>query len=247
MDIKKAVKRIATGAAGVALASAGCSDGSHGGSVDPPPEPLICTDRVKHGDVLHTSSHISGTLLSVEMSLGFLVANWVEVRVINPRNATVMYVGVPGGGSPPILHVTLELTDTSVTSGSFTVQGKLKDASGYGSKDTCDLARTFTFTINGGAVQLAQLGFEDMPLGARNRTTIAMVHRDGCTVELEAKTTFRGSLRLAWIVTDGELVCGDGNRARWQLPNRKGFYQAQVVADYGSEGLAFDAINLEVV
>lgn len=247
MDITKRTKRIATGVAGVALASAGCSCGHDNGAVDPAPEPLVCTDEVNQGDHLDAYGTLTGTTLEVEISQGRYWSGWVEARILNPQNVTVTDVKVPDKGSGHLLQLDLELTDASVTAGSFTVHAKLEDASGRGSQEPCDITRTFTFTITGARVQLAELGADRLPLSARHRTAIAMVNRGARTVELEARTTFAGKCRTAWTVSGGVLVSAEGSRARWQLPDQKGFYQAQVITDFGDEGLAFDSLNLEVV
>jgi hypothetical protein len=247
MDIRRTTKKIATGAAGVALASAGCSCGDDNVEVVPAPGPLVCTDDVNSGKYLYTTGTLTGTTLEVEISEGYYWVDWVEAQALNPVGVTVTEVRVPEEGSGARLEITLELTDSSVTTGSFDLQAKLKDASGRGSEEPCDITRTFTFTITGTAVELVELGSDKLPLGTRHRTAIAMVNRDARSVELEAKTTFPGNCRMAWTVSGGVLSSIEGNRACWRLPDKKGFYQAQVVTDFGDEGLAFDTINVEVV
>ena len=55
-----------------------------------------------------------------------------------------------------------------------------------------------------------------------------------------------GSKTVAWTVNGGEMIAQAGGRVRWRLPDAKGFYQAQVVVDCGTSGIAFDSLNLEV-
>jgi hypothetical protein len=85
-----------------------------------------------------------------------------------------------------------------------------------------------------------------MPLASRHPVQIAMASRDGFDVALEARTSFAGPSRCTWRVTGGELISQADNRAHWRLPERRGFYQAQVVVDYGPQGLAFDSLSVEV-
>jgi hypothetical protein len=85
-----------------------------------------------------------------------------------------------------------------------------------------------------------------MPLASREPTRIALVSRQGFDVELAARSAFAGPSSCTWTVSGGQLMSQTGSRIRWRLPERPGLYQAQVVVDYGPQGLAFDALTLEV-
>ena len=42
------------------------------------------------------------------------------------------------------------------------------------------------------------------------------------------------------------MLSEEGNRLRWRLPSEPGLYQAELVIDYGPQGLSFDTLALEV-
>jgi len=64
--------------------------------------------------------------------------------------------------------------------------------------------------------------------------------------EGEAHTTYANAYRVAWEVTGGELDASDAWRVQWTLPSTPGIYQAELLLDYGADGVAFDALMLEV-
>jgi hypothetical protein len=51
---------------------------------------------------------------------------------------------------------------------------------------------------------------------------------------------------VSWEVTGGELDASTGAQVQWTLPTVPGIYQAEVLLDYGADGIAFDALMLEV-
>jgi hypothetical protein len=87
---------------------------------------------------------------------------------------------------------------------------------------------------------------DDLPLGARQQARIGLVSREGHDAVLEASTPFTGPQTASWTVTGGQLLAEVGGRMRWRLPAEPGLYQAELVIDYGSLGLSFDALALEV-
>lgn len=242
MDFKNTSKKIASGALSVALASAGCSNGHDNGPVDPAPSPLVCNDVAKTGTFLSVTGTVTGTTLDLQIFPGGFETSWIDAKIINPQNVTVTSI-MATPTSHYSLGATLELANASVTSGSFTLQAKLSDKDG----NPCSVTRTFTFTINNTILQVSQIAPRNLPLAALHRASIELLHQDECKVELKAITTFKGPCYLSWTVTGGELFSENQNRICWQLPKQRGFYQAQVVADFGPEGFAFDAITLEVV
>jgi hypothetical protein len=235
MGVKETAKQVATAGAGVALAATGCQCGING-AVDPAPPPLVCTD-VGQGETLHASGEVQGTALTVVLSHNHQ-GTWRAAEVTDLHGVSlVSLTGLDGYD----LAIKFQLASEATRSGSFTVRGQL--ASG----DTvCGVVRTFTFTI-GGQVVIAALDARSMPLASRHPAEIALLRRDGLEVELEARSGFAGPFRSTWFVSAGELVVEAGNRARWRLPEERGLYQAQLVLDYGSPGIAFDALSLEVV
>jgi hypothetical protein len=237
MGVKETAKQVATAGAGVALAAAGCQCGITG-AVDPPPPPLVCTD-VGQGGTLRASGSVQGTTLLVTISHSHL-GTWRSAEIVDLRGVSLSSLAGLDGYE---LHVEFQLASEATRSGSFTVRGTLADEF-HGT--ACDVRRTFTFTI-GARVEIAALDAHSMPLASRHAAQIAMVSRDGLDVELEAKSSFGGPYRCTWNVSGGELLAQHGNRARWRLPEQRGFYQAQLLVDFGPPGVAFDSLSLEVV
>jgi len=240
MSIKDTTKKVVGTGAGVVLAAAGCSCGNDNGAVDPAPDPLVCSD-VGQGETLAATGVVENTTtLKVTVTNSDYRGWWQEANVVNPVGVSLVSAQIPTQYGDKV-EITLTLDSASTTAGSFTLQGKFTDS--Y--DDTCDVVRTFTFTI-GAQVQIAALGVNTMPLAGHQRTQIAMVRQNGREVELEARTGFNGPMQVAWTVSGGEVVAQSGCRVCWRLPNAKGFYQAQVILDCGPSGIAFDSMNLEV-
>jgi hypothetical protein len=234
MSVRSRVRRVASGA-GVVLATTGLSTCRDGGAVDPPPAPFECTD-VGSGQNLTASATLNGTALQLTIwPAGF--STWVAARVTEVVGGTAR----PVAPASPLL-VVIDLADDTVTSGSFRLSGTLR---GTNSSSECTVSRTFGFRIGVGGVVVSRA--EQLPLPERQPAHIALVSREGRQVVLEATTEFRGPTTVAWTVTGGQILSRDGPRLRWRLPAHAGVYQAELVADYGPLGFAFDALVLEVV
>ena len=231
MGVKKKSRKVAAGA-GVALATAGLSTCKDNGAVDPAPPPLEC-NTVDQGETLTAAAILAGTELQVTIR-NSADARWTSVEITSVVGGTARPVTL---GNP--LTVVIDLTDETVTSGSFTLKGSMQ-----GGPAPCAVSRTFTFTIGPSGVVVASA--DELPLRARQQARIALVAREGQVVELEAATPFRGARTIAWSVTGGEIVLREGTRARWRLPAAPGLYQAELVVDYGPAGLSFDTLALEV-
>ena len=236
MKIRRKSKKLAAGT-GVVLATAGLSacTGSGGDivSVDPVPPPLQC-NTVDEGETLTATATVAGTELRVSIRNG-AQANWGTVEVVS----------VTGGSARPVtaaepLVVVIDLTSASVTSGAFTLNGTMRGFQG----SQCSVSRRFTFAIGPSGVTVAQA---DLPLPARQQARIELVSRDGRDVELQAATAYRGDQTVAWTVSAGDVLAREGARLRWRLPGDPGLYQAEQVIDYGTRGLSFDTLVLEVV
>jgi hypothetical protein len=237
MKIRRRSKKLAAGT-GVVLATASLSacngngdDILHG---DPVPPPLQC-NTVDEGETLTATATVAGTELRVSIRSSAL-ANW----------ATVEVVSVTGGSARPVapaepLVVVIDLADATVTSGAFTLNGTMRGFRG----EQCAVSRRFTFTIASNGVTVAQAG--ELPLPARQQARIELLSRDGHDVELLASTAYRGDQTVTWTVSGGEVLARDGARLRWRLPGEPGLYQAELVIDYGTRGLSFDTLVLEVV
>jgi hypothetical protein len=224
-------KRLAAGAS-VALATAGLSSCNDNGAVDPPPPPLTC-NTVDEGETLAARGAIDGTSLQVTIR-NTSPTRWTTVDVRAVRGGTL---AAPVAAREP-LEFTITL-DPGVTSGGFTLRGTLS-----GANNDCAVTRTFNFTINGPSVTIA--GALELPLPARQQARIAVVSREGTEVELEATTPFRGPQTISWSVSAGTVLSRKGARLRWRLPEEPGFYQAELVIDYGPRGLSLDTLALEV-
>lgn len=231
MTIRRRRKTLAAGTT-VALATAGLSSCNHSGGVDPPPPPLEC-NTVDNGETLAATAALTGTELRITIRNSSR-STWASVAV----------TAVTGGTARPLhpaepLVVVIDLTDGTVTRGSFNLSGTLEGAT------RCAVSRAFTFAIGSGGVVVASA--LDLPLPARQQARIALVARDGHDVDLEASTPFGGDHTIAWTVSGGEIVSREGARLRWRLPPQAGLYQAELVVDYGSWGLSLDTLVLEVV
>ena len=162
-------------------------------------------------------------------------SQWTDARVTS----------VVGGSARPLaladpLVVIIDLTDETVTGGSFALSGTLKGYVG----DSCPVSRTFQFRIENETVVVTVA--DELPLSGREAVRIALRSRRGRQVELEAESSAGGDSTLTWTVTAGEIVRQDGPRLSWRLPAEPGLYQAQLVVDRGPRGLSFDALALEV-
>jgi hypothetical protein len=232
MGLKRRSKTLAAGTS-VALATAGLSSCNDTGGVDPPPPPLEC-NTVDNGETLTATATLTGTEMRV------------TIRNSSPSTwASVAVTAVAGGTARPLhpaepLVVVIDLTDATITRGSFSLSGTLE---GFGGT-RCAVTRSFIFTIGSGGVVVASA--LDLPLPARQQARITVRAREGHDVDLEASTPFGGAHTIAWTVTGGEIVSQDGASLRWRLPSEVGLYQAELVVDYGPRGLSLDTLVLEV-
>jgi hypothetical protein len=241
MGIRDQAKRIAAGAS-VAIATSGLSSCNDNGAVDPPPPPLQC-NTVSMGETLRASAtrNADSVTVSVRTTLGY--EQWVVDRVTAVSGATISNIALPAARSRDALEVVLELATDSTTMAAFTVEATL-----YGlANETCAVKRTFFVTISQAGVQVTLSDVDPLPLAARQRAEIVLVHQDGRAVELQARTPFRGEREARWTVTDGELDASTGDSVRWTLPPAPGLYQAELVIDFGHDGMAIDMLMLEVL
>lgn len=140
------------------------------------------------------------------------------------------------------LRVELQLAQPAPTSGAFTLTGMVMDR-----WQRCPIERRFTFTVGTDSpVVISQRGPAALPLSSRAGTRIVVIERGPAGLELAAVSQRRTRTPVSWWTTNGELQRLDDERVRWLLPDRPGLYQIQAVADYGGEGLAFDALTISV-
>ena len=223
----------------VVLATSGLTSGCETGCVDsvPPPPALRCDD-VDEGQGLRATATVAGQTLTAIIIQGD--ALWTEATVTDVEGASLVSSDLADGQ----VRVVLALDAPPPTSGSFAISGELQGIWG----GICQVRRTFNFTVDGQGVQIAQTPSSDqrLPLAVRQRAEIRLVARDGRRIELEGQTSYRGPHELFWRAGGGTLRVRGGSRAEWELPAEPGFYQVELIADYGSDGLAIDWLNFQV-
>lgn len=239
--IKNRAKRATTGAAGVAFATSGLSSCNDNGAVDPLPPPLQC-NSVNAGQTMFPSIAQDGDTLVVSLENRAFNATWSDsLAVIDPIGVRVLNVRVPPPLSVDPVVISLQPDPPTVSTASFTVVGEMR-----GFDDSrCAFSRTFEIELGAAGVTISLRPNTQLPLQARQRAEIVITQRNERTLYLEAQSPYKGDTTFEWEVTGGELV-SDGHSARWQLPDRPGLYQIELVMDYGIDGLAFDSLTLEV-
>jgi hypothetical protein len=237
MTVKDQAKKLAAGAS-VALATSGLSSCNDNGAVDPLPGPLQC-NTVNAGQSLVASATRSAD--TVNVSVLNTMFDWRVTRVTALSGATLISAALPLTGGQP-LNLALQLTTSTTTQAQFRIEATISDG-----QNSCSVTRTFTVTISASGVQVSAVDTDDLPLAARQRASILLARQEGRTVELLAQSPYLGPHEISWSVSAGELDVGAGAAARWTLPAEPGIYQAELVVDYGTDGLAFDVLLLEVV
>lgn len=240
MDIAGRARKMAAGAVGVAAATGGLSSCGLGGVVDPAPPPLVCND-VGAGQNLNVTSSRIGDVVSISIVPSGLVSRWNVASVSNVTGGVASNIVAPSATTLSPLTFSLTLGAVPPTTAGFTVQGAFTGYQG----ETCAYTRTFIVTVTSGSVQVAQLTLDTLPLPSRERLKIEPVVSEGNVLELLARSEFRGDAVAEWSVSAGTIEVLDARRARWRLPIEPGIHQVQLALDYGSEGLAFDAITIE--
>jgi hypothetical protein len=240
MDIKEQAKKVAAGA-GVALATTGLSSCNDNGAVDPLPPPLQC-NTVNNGQQLGVTANRTADTVSVTVRNTNTMSTWRVDRVVAVSGATILSTTLPPPNSLQPLGILLRLTGATTTEARFTVEATLTGPVG----ETCAVTRTFILTISASGVQVSAADADDLPLAARQKASIVVARQDGNLLELFARTPYQGVSDITWGVTDGELDARSGESVRWTLPSKPGMYQAEVVIDYGADGIAFDALVIEV-
>lgn len=233
MSRKKIQEAIITGGT-VSLATLGLSTCNDNGAVDPAPPPLNCsTDGT--GRTLSGGGTIAGNTLTIQIFENFGNQFTGSSTVTQPFNVTVNRVTTAAN------MVEVELTlEAGKDTAAFTLGANLQGFDGT----RCSVVRTFTVRIQNGAVSVAQLD-RKLPLHARTGAAVMLLRREGCVVELAAEEA-PAALRRTWEVTAGTLAERSDGGMTWHLPESRGFYMAELVVDYGTDGLSFDTLMLEV-
>jgi hypothetical protein len=240
MGIKDQAKRIAAGAS-VALATSGLSNCHDNGAVDPPPPPLQC-NTVDTGQSLTANATLDADTVEVTVRNVLGYGNWRVDAVSDVSGATLLSVHLPENATDSLI-VRLRIADENTTQIAFAVAATLTGYSG----ESCAVTRTFHITLSGDGVQVSLRDADTLPLPARQHAEIAFAWQEGRIVRLEAKTAYDGERLASWSVSHGVLDAERGSAVRWTLPAEPGIYQAELVLDFGADGLAFDTLLLEVV
>jgi hypothetical protein len=243
VGLRESAKKAATSAAGIAAATSGLSTCNSGGGivVDPAPPPLICSN-VAGGQTLVPSARREGNVVTVSVRATGVISQWQVTRVGDVVGATVSSTTLPRSATDSLI-VVAQLATPTTTQVDFTVEGQF---TGYQS-EVCGIRRTFHLTIGPTGIQISEMNLDLLPLPARNRAEIAMIDRVGRTISLEARTSYEGARSMTWEVTGGSINDSASTRADWTLPTEPGIYQAELLIDYGDDGMAFDALMLEVL
>lgn len=241
MSIKDRARGAAKAAVGISLATAGLSNCENGGGVvDPLPPPLVCSNVDTGQSLTAVGSPFGFGQVRIVIKNREFNVRWGDVDISNVVGARLIEVKVTQRSQAIDLRLQ---PDEGVTSGSFMLEGTMVDSE----SKSCPFARTFTFTIDGGTVTVSFNAGDRLPLFARDRAEVVLLAHAENVVEVEARTTFAGPYEVTWTVSDGDLETVDGNRARWRLPSKPGFYQIEAAMDYGEAGLAFDSMMFELV
>jgi hypothetical protein len=238
MGIKDQAKRIGAGA-GVALATAGLSNCNDNGAEDPPPPPLEC-NTVGTGQSLTATATLAADTVNVRV-INALHFTWRADRIVDIAGASLVSTRQPSV-TDNSLGIVLKLATPATTQAAFTVEATM-----FGfTSEICAVRRTFNVTITATGVQVSLADVDPLPLAARQRAEIVLASQDGRSVELHARTPWQGERRITWTVSGGNLDATTGSPVRWSLPEAPGIYQAELLIDFGPEGLAFDHLLLEV-
>ena len=239
MDMREQARKVAAGAS-VALATTGLSSCHDGGAVDPPPPPLQC-NTVNNGQQLGVTANRTADTVSITVRNNSFFP-WRIDNVVAVSGGSILSTTLPQPGSNQQLGILLKLDSSTTTEARFTVNETLI---GFNA-ETCAVTRTFILTISASGVQVSDADVDALPLAARQKASIVVTRQEGTLLELFARTPYQGARDITWTVTEGELDTRSGETVRWTLPAKSGMYQAELVIDYGADGVAFDAVVIEV-
>lgn len=242
MGIKDRAQKTAAGAMGIAVATSGLSSCSGVGAVDPLPPALQC-DAVGDGQTLQAQASLVGTDTLMVRVQNVGINSWTVDSIGAVTGGVVQDILLPQSNSLNPAELTFNVVlNAGSTNAVFTVFAKTTS-----NMTTCDVVRQFSVTAAGVITSVVHPELHGLPLPARQRATITLVEQEGRIATLEVRSAFSGEKQVQWSVSDGELSAKANNRTTWELPNKRGIYQAEVVVDYGADGLAFDALPIEVL
>lgn len=221
---------VAVGAS-VALAAISCESNVE---ADPSPPPFNC-DEVNAGQQLQLHAFLADSLVVVGVTSQ--EGAFVAAPILSGLEGLRLHERVDESLASVLLVFRRDPPDT--TMGRFTLSGTL----GVWTGDQCTVTRTFTVTIQGDTVEVAQRP-DPLPLGCRDRARIQVVSREGLTVRLAA--TGGQSAQLSWNTSAGELSDPSAEEVIWTLPPTPGFHQVELLTDHGDRGFGLDHLVIEV-
>ncbi len=224
----------------VTLATVGLSTCSLSCAIDPAPPPFECPTDASKGVRAEGAIQDGDVIIDLAYVDTIALVSWSgDPQISNIQGATLVSAFLFDGNSA--FRVTLT-PDPGVTEGSFHITGNVT-AQG----ELCPVDRTFTFKIAGSSVVVALRG--ELPLGAKERVTIAIARREERSVELAVAGAGAASMNGAtaqWSATAGAIEPAPEGRVRWTLPEVPGLYQVELVVDRGRDGVHIDTLALEV-
>jgi hypothetical protein len=242
VGIKEQATRATASAITIAAATSGLTNCDGTGAVDPAPPPLLC-DSVGAGQTLQAQATLVGadTVAVDVMNVGFYY-DWAvdSVTVVNGGAIQDLVLPQENTANHGVLSFRLVLDEGS-TSAVFRVYATTSDL-----EKTCPIFRQFTVSSDGSVATVTLASKSELPLSARHGVAIQLLAREGRVVTLEARTGYPGPKETRWSVSAGEVTPGPGDRVAWTLPETHGIHQAEVVLDFGTDGVAFDAFAVEV-
>lgn len=243
MNVPKKAKKATVAATGVAIATSGLTSCNGGGSVDPLPPALEC-NNVNAGQSLTATVTRNADTAQVTVRNIEPLTTWRVLALSNVVGGAIVNAQLPTDVVGSTLVLTIKLAAAAPTQVSFALTAEMRSTIESG--PPCGVSRTITVTVTATTADVVIRGADPLPLPARQRAEIVLVARDGRTVELTARTPYRGEYQAQWTVTAGDIVA-DGSRLWWTLPEARGLYQAELVMDYGADGFAIDAMPFEVI
>ncbi|MCC6927970.1 MAG: hypothetical protein IT359_03155 [Gemmatimonadaceae bacterium] len=247
MNVGDGLRKAAAGAAGVAMATAGlssCKNGNGGGlgAVDPAPPPLQC-NSVSGGQTMQATASLTPDSVIVEIRNVTPNGVWLTPRITAVSGGAIGRITTPPDGSAAPFVVAFPFGGASTLSITFTFEGALTSGGG----ESCTFRRNFIVTATRNSATVAQVTLDALPLPARQRAEIILAEQVGRRVVLRAQTPYRGAHLRTWDVSAGTLSDTTSDAVTWMLPDAPGIYAAELALDYGDDGMAFDALMLEVL
>lgn len=221
----------------IALATATLTTCNKDGAVDPAPPPSDCNFPSTTELSGYGYKGASGDLVIMLSSSG--EAKYSSTMITDLMGATLVSVSPDGSYQ---IEVTLRPNPPTALTGTFHVKTTVTDSKMM----TCSVEKAFTFTVTSSGVTVRNLRVAQLPLTVRYPASIAMVAHEGHTLELAARTGYRGEHSASWTVNGGVVEDQSGDRLRWRLPDEPGLYQVELVIDYGEGGFAIDHMTFEV-